>query len=118
MNLTRLYEAPPLRTGGLSLEFSGHGFVHVAPHPGLARLNRAHQRMLDGTKMLGRVLVLRGIATSDMPTNHAHAQVDPGVTYLHAVFTDVLIGFLDFDLIQMSALARHGSSKSLRVRVK
>jgi len=44
--------------------------------------------------------------------------VDPGVAYLHAVFTDVLIGFLDFDLILMSALARHRSSKSLRVRVK
>jgi hypothetical protein len=102
----------------LSLEFSGHGFVYVAPHPRLARLNRAHQRMLDGMKMLGSVLVLGGIATSDMPANHAHAQVDPRIARLHAVFTDMLVGFLDFDLIQMSALVRHGSSKSPRVRVK
>jgi hypothetical protein len=74
--------------------------------------------VLDGMKMLRRVLVLRRIATCDMPANHAHAQVDPRIARLHAVFTDMLVGFLNFDLIQMSALARHGFSKSLRAVVK
>src|ERR1051326_8998449 len=88
--------------GGINL--AGRHVVHVAPHPVLTRLDGAHQRVLGGMEMLARVLVLRRIATADMSTDKAEAQMDPGIADLHAIFADVLIGSGDFDLIGMFAL--------------
>jgi hypothetical protein len=57
--------------------------------------------------MLGRVLVLRRIATADMSADHAHSQVDPRIADLDAVLADMLAGLFYLDLIEMSALAGH-----------
>ena len=54
--------------------------------------------------MLCRVPVFRGIAAAHVPAGKAEPQVYPGVTRLHAVFTDVRVGFRDLDLISMLAL--------------
>src|ERR1051326_6546392 len=61
--------------------------------------------MLRSMKVLGRVFVLRRVATSHVAAGHTQAKMNPGVADLHAVFTEVLIRSSDFDLIQV--LARH-----------
>src|SRR5260370_32853292 len=81
--------------------------MYVAPDPVFARLDRAHHRMAAVLKMFGGVLVLRRIAATHLPAGHAHAQVNPGVTDLDAVFTDVLLGRRDLDLVQMFAFFCH-----------
>ena len=63
--------------------------------------------MLGFVEMLGGVLVLGRVATSYMSTAEAQAQVDPCVSRLNAFFTDMLIGFCDFDLVQVGACFRH-----------
>ncbi len=54
--------------------------------------------------MLCRVPVFRGIAAAHVPTGKTQPQMDPGVPSLHAIFTNVLLGFRDLDLICMLAL--------------
>jgi hypothetical protein len=54
--------------------------------------------------MLCRVPVFRGIAAAHVPAGKAEPQVDPGVASLHAVFTNVRVGFRDLDLICMLTL--------------
>jgi hypothetical protein len=90
------------RTSGGYL--TGHQFVHVAPDPLFSRLDGTHQRMPRGMKVSRGVLVLGGIAAAHVPAFQAHAQVDPGVAGLHAVFTNVLVGSGDADLVEVSAL--------------
>jgi len=63
--------------------------------------------MLGFVKMLGSVLVLGRIATTDVPTNEAQTQVNPRIAGLHAVLTHMFIGFSHFDLIKMGAFFRH-----------
>jgi hypothetical protein len=93
---------------GSGLDLSRLHLVHVAPDPRLSRLDRSNQRMMHFMEMLGRVLVLRGIAAADVPTGKAQAQMDPGVAHLHAFFADVLVSAADFDLVKVCTLIRHG----------
>src|SRR3954469_21846350 len=44
-----------------------HDLVDVAPDPGLPGFDRADQRVLRSTEVLGGVPVLGGIAAADMP---------------------------------------------------
>jgi hypothetical protein len=60
--------------------------------------------MLDAMEMFGRVLILRRIATSDVPAGQAQAQMYPGIANLDAVFADVFVRGSDLYLIQMLAL--------------
>jgi hypothetical protein len=59
--------------------------------------------MLAVVKMFGGVFVLRGIAASDLAAYHAQAEVNPRISDLYALFTDMLVGSFDLDLIQMFA---------------
>jgi hypothetical protein len=59
--------------------------------------------MVDVMEVFGGVFVLGGIAATHKAARHAHAQVNPRIADLHAIFTDVRIGRGDFDLIQMLA---------------
>src|SRR5918993_688620 len=59
--------------------------VDEAPHPVLTRLERLHDRVRGGVEVLRRVLVLRGIATTDVAANAAEPQMDPGVADLQAL---------------------------------
>jgi hypothetical protein len=38
-----------------------------------------------------RMLVLRRVATADLPARHAHAQVHPSIAELYALWADVAI---------------------------
>jgi hypothetical protein len=60
-------------------------------------------------KVLGGMFVLRGIAASHVAAYHAHAQVDPGVAHLDAIFADVGLSGGEFDLIQVLAFLGHFS---------
>jgi hypothetical protein len=63
--------------------------------------------MLGVVKVLGGVLILGRVTTPDIPADQAHAQVNPGVAGLNAVFANVFIGLSYFDLIEVGALFRH-----------
>lgn len=60
--------------------------------------------MFRFVKVLGRVLVLRRIATADLPTNKAHAEVNPRIAHLNALFTHMLVRCPYFDLIKVRTL--------------
>jgi hypothetical protein len=92
---------------GSGSDFAGLEFVHITPNPRLARFNRTHERMLRVVEMFGGVFVLGRITTGRMSADQAHAQMDPGVANLHAVFTHMLVRFRDFDLVEMSAFYGH-----------
>jgi hypothetical protein len=63
--------------------------------------------MLRFVKMFGSVLILRRVTTGSMTTNEAHAQVDPRVPCLNAVFTHMLAGLRYFYLIEVRAFLWH-----------
>lgn len=58
-------------------------------------------------KVLSGVFIFRRIATADIAADQAHAQMDPRISQLNAFVADMLGGFSDFDLIEVSALFRH-----------
>src|SRR5581483_8049564 len=91
----------------LAADFAGGQFVHVAPHPGLSRLDGTYQRMLGAVEMLGGMLVLGRVATADMTTLETQAKVNPGVACLNAVLADVRVGFGELYLIKMIASIGH-----------
>jgi hypothetical protein len=88
-------------------DFAGDDFVDVAPDPFLSRLDRPNQGMAGVMEVFGGVFVLRRIAASHIPANHAHPQVNPGVAKFDALFTDVNVGRPELDLIQMLAFLSH-----------
>jgi hypothetical protein len=90
-------------SGRLCGRFSHDDFVDEAPDPGFSRFDGAHDRVVFVTKMFGGVLVLGRIAASHVAAHHAQAEVNPGIAELYALFTDVLAGGGDFDLIHMLA---------------
>ncbi len=56
---------------------------------------------MDFVKVLRGVLVLRRIAAPHMAASQTETQVNPGISSLNAIFANVLVGILEFDLIQM-----------------
>jgi hypothetical protein len=54
-------------------------------------------------EVFGGMFILRRIAATYVPAEHAHAQMNPGVADFYAVFTDVRVRGGDFDLIQVLA---------------
>src|SRR5438552_2693772 len=59
--------------------------VDIAPAPVLAGLERGDDRMLRRMVVLGRVLVLRVVATADVAAGPAQAKVHPGVAGCEAL---------------------------------
>jgi len=59
-------------------------FVHVAPAPVLARLERLHDGMLGLIKVFGGMLVLGRIAAADVAARETFPEMDPGVAHLQA----------------------------------
>jgi hypothetical protein len=64
--------------------------------------------MLGRSEMLGSVLILGTVATSDVPTAQTKTQVDPRVAGLQAFFAALGLGFDRMDLIGMRADISHG----------
>jgi hypothetical protein len=90
-----------------SYKFAGLDLVHVTPHPAFSRLDGTNQRMLRFVEMLGRVLVLGRVATTNLPTNEAKTQVNPRITGFDTFLADAFFGFFDFDLIKVGTFFWH-----------
>jgi hypothetical protein len=63
--------------------------------------------VLGVVKVLGGVLILGRVATGRMSADQAHAQVDPRVACLDAVFAHMLVRLSYFDLVKVSAFFCH-----------
>ncbi len=72
--------------------------------------------MRTGPKVLGGVLVFRGIAATHMTAGQAKPQVDPGVADLDAILAFMFTGVPDLDLIKVSASFCHGLHLSSAAR--
>jgi hypothetical protein len=74
--------------------------------------------MLGVVKVFGGMLVLGRIATRRVSADHAHAQMDPGIAGLNAVFTHMLVRLPDFDLIEVRTFFCHLISPCTEVNHK
>jgi hypothetical protein len=63
--------------------------------------------MFGFVKVLGRVLILRRVATGDVAADEAHTQVNPGIAELYTLVTDVLLRLSYFYLIEVGAFFGH-----------
>jgi hypothetical protein len=84
-------------------QLSGYHFIHVAPHPSLSRLDGPGQWMRLVLCMLARMAILGGIAASYLPAIGAQAKMDPGISQLHALLTNMLRRSSDMQMVQMAA---------------
>jgi hypothetical protein len=74
--------------------------------------------MTRAMKMLRRVFVLGGIATTYVAALQTEAQVHPGVPDLDAVLANVFVGAREFNLVEMAASFRHGFLLSARLSAR
>jgi hypothetical protein len=61
--------------------------------------------MADFLKVFRGMFILRGVAAAYVPALHAQTQMNPRVSGLHAVFTNVDFGGGNLDVRKMFALA-------------
>ena len=78
-------------------------FIDVAPHPGLSRLDGASQRMMLVMRMFGGVAVLGRIAATNLSAISTQAKMNPTISQLHALFTNMLVRFGDMQMTQVTA---------------
>jgi hypothetical protein len=83
------------------------GFVHIAPLPVLARLERLDDRVPSVKEVLRSVLILRRIAAADMAADEANAQVDPLLAHLETLLAAVAAGCDIAYLVNMRAGSSH-----------
>src|SRR6202034_2182121 len=94
-------------SGSIELQ---HDLVHVAPAPVLARLDRAHDRMLRGVKVLGGGAVLGIVTAADVAAGAAQPQVHPAVTELETFLAAAAARLVGADEVQVMAACGHGTS--------
>src|SRR5208282_4036249 len=94
---------------GTALDFH---VVDVAPSPVLSRLERLHDRVVDGTEVLRRVFVFRTVAASDVPTGETQPEMHPFITSFQAFLASVCARRHFSDFIQVPAGGGHGGSSS------
>jgi hypothetical protein len=61
-------------------------FVDVAPAPAFPWFYGAHDGVLGLVEVFGGVFSFRGVAAADVSAGEAHAQMNPAVTGLEALF--------------------------------
>ena len=93
-----------LRDDRVSADLACVGVVSIAPHPGFARFDRTHERVLGLLEVFGGMLVFGRVAASDMTALETQTQVHPGIAGFHALFADVFGGMKDADLIEMGTV--------------
>jgi hypothetical protein len=71
----------------------------IAPAPVLARLERFHYRVTGEPEVSSGVVVLRAVAATHVPANHAETQVHPRLPDPKAVFAPIGAGRDLADLI-------------------
>jgi hypothetical protein len=64
-----------------------HDFVHVAPAPILSGLEGSHDGVLSVMKVLGGMLVLRGVTAAYVAASEAQPKMHPGVAQFEALLT-------------------------------
>src|SRR5580692_11203033 len=84
-----------------------HEFVDVAPAPVLSRLDRLDDRVLAAMIVLGRVLVLRGIAAAHMAADQAHPQMHPRISRFQTILASVGAGLYVFDFLDVRTGFHH-----------
>src|SRR5260221_524429 len=87
-------------------------FVDIAPHPVLARLERADHGMLGGVEMFGGVFVAGRVTAADVSASEAQAEMDPSVTGLETFLATARVRLDLVRRVQMSA-GDHGTHSSL-----
>ena len=80
-------------------------FVYIAPTPGLTWFQRLHDGMLCLVKMLGGMLVFRGIAAAHVAALQAKTQVHPSVSHFQAFLAALRAGSHFSNLIQVLAIS-------------
>jgi hypothetical protein len=78
-----------------------HDLVYIAPGPILARLNRPHEGVLGGVKMLGRVFVFGRIAAAHVAAAQAQAQMNPGIAHLEAFLASAGVRLHVLNLVEV-----------------
>jgi hypothetical protein len=68
------------------------GFVNITPAPVLTGLEGLYEGMVGAVEVLGGVLVLGGVAATNVPTNEADPQMHPGVSTCQAFLTAMRAG--------------------------
>ena len=68
--------------------------------------------MVRLVEVLGGMFIFGRITAADVAAFHAQAQVNPGIADLDAIFADMFIGVLNFDLFDMIASLFHNLSFS------
>jgi len=89
-----------------------NALVDEAPSPRLARLERAHHRMLGCVEVFRRMLVLRAVATTDVSAGEAQTQMNPGVAHREAFLATIGLGLDLTELAYVTAIRGH--SRMLR----
>jgi hypothetical protein len=81
-------------------------FIHIAPAPVFAGLERFYDRVFRLLKMLGGMPVLGRIATADMAADKTFPQMDPGISRFEALLAALATGFhlLDFSQVRTTRL--------------
>jgi hypothetical protein len=79
--------------------------IDITPTPVFSRLDGLHDRVLGSVEMFRGMLVLWGIAATDIPARHALPQMNPSVPHFDTLFANTIVWWLHiFDLIQVRAL--------------
>jgi hypothetical protein len=63
--------------------------INIAPSPVLSWFKGANDGMVGRVEMFGRVFIFRRVATPNVPTDEAEAQMHPGVTSFQAILAPI-----------------------------
>jgi hypothetical protein len=85
--------------------------VDVTPAPGFSGLIGANHRMASPMEMACRVLVLRLVATADMATRQADAQMDPAISGSQTFFAAIGIALALGHFVEVRAVIGHKNSR-------
>lgn len=88
-------------------KLSNHHFVYITPTPIFPWLKRAYNGVLGRMIVPGGMLVFRGVATADMPTDETFTQVYPTISHSQAFFTALRTRRHLSNLIKVRTLLRH-----------
>src|SRR5262245_55560589 len=103
------WDRPHLR-GDVTRQIKHH-FVHITPAPAFGRIIALDDGMLGAVEMLGGVLVLGRVATTDMAATAAKPQMQPDIVRCQALFATLGAWRHGMDGVEMAAkILRHHSA--------
>jgi hypothetical protein len=84
-----------------------HDLVDVAPAPVFTGLEGLDKGVAGRMEMPGGVFVLRGVATANVPTDKALAQVYPGIANFQAILAAISTRGNFLDLVEVRTIRCH-----------